>query len=41
MRFLSMIRADETTGQRVSTARLRPSTEGLRVQLHCGGGTSS
>jgi hypothetical protein len=59
MRFLSMIRADETTGQGpseqlmadmgqlideltrsgklVSTAGLRPTSEGLRVRLHRGG----
>jgi hypothetical protein len=59
MRFLSMIRLDETagrvpseqlmadmgklmeeltrTGQLVSTAGLRPSTEGVRVRLHRGG----
>lgn len=59
MRFLSMIRADETTGQApseqlmadmgqlideltrsgqlVSTAGLRPSSEGSRVRLHRGG----
>ena len=59
MRFLSMIRVDETTGQvpseqlmadmgklieeltrtgqLVSTAGLRPTSEGTRVQLHRGG----
>ena len=59
MRFLSMIRIDETTGQvpseqlmadmgklideltrtgqLVSTAGLRPTTEGVRVRLHRGG----
>lgn len=59
MRFLSMIRADETTaqapseqlmadmgeliaeltrsGQLISTAGLRPSSEGTRVRLHRGG----
>ena len=59
MRFLSMIRIDETagqvpseqlmadmgklieelthTGQLVSTAGLRPSSEGVRVRLHRGG----
>ena len=59
MRFLSMIRVDETTGQvpsgqlmadmgqlieeltrsgqLVSTAGLRPSSEGVRVRLHRGG----
>jgi hypothetical protein len=59
MRFLSMIRIDETTrqvpgeqlmadmgklieeltrtGQLVSTAGLRPTSEGVRVQLHRGG----
>ena len=59
MRFLSMIRVDETagqvpseqlmadmgklideltrTGQLVSTAGLRPTTEGVRVRLHRGG----
>ena len=60
MRFLSMIRIDETTGQvpseqlmadmgkliedltrtgqLVSTAGLRPTSEGVRVRLHRGGG---
>ena len=59
MRFLSMIRIDETTGQvpseqlmadmgelieeltrtgqLVSTAGLRPTSEGVRVKLHRGG----
>ena len=59
MRFLSMIRIDETTGQvpseqlmadmgklieeltrtgqLVSTAGLRPTSEGVRVRLHRGG----
>jgi len=59
MRFLSMIRIDETTGQvpgeqlmadmgklieeltrtgqLVSTAGLRPTSEGVRVRLHSGG----
>ena len=60
MRFLSMIRVDETTGQvpseqlmadmgkliedltrtgqLVSTAGLRPTSDGVRVRLHRGGG---
>ena len=60
MRFLSMIRIDETTGQvpseqlmadmgkliedltrtgqLVSTAGLRPTSDGVRVRLHRGGG---
>jgi hypothetical protein len=63
MRFLSMIRIDETagqvpseqlmadmgklieeltrTGQLVSTAGLRPSSEGVRVKLHRGGRLST
>ena len=63
MRFLSMIRIDETTGQvpseqlmadmgklieeltrtgqLVSTAGLRPTSEGVRVRLHRGGRLSS
>ena len=62
MRFLSMIRVDETTGQvpneqlmadmgklmeeltrtgqLVSTAGLRPTSEGVRVRLHRGGSFS-
>ena len=63
MRFLSMIRIDETTGQApseqlmadmgklideltrtgqlVSTAGLRPTSEGVRVRLHRGGRLTS
>jgi len=63
MRFLSMIRVDETagqvpseqlmadmgrlieeltrTGQLVSTAGLRPTSEGVRVRLHRGGELSA
>ena len=49
MRFLSMIRIQESTGQvpseplmrdmgqLVSTAGLRPTAEGVRVRLHRGG----
>jgi hypothetical protein len=33
MRYLSMIRIDENTGQLISTAGLRPPSEGVRVRL--------